>query len=97
MKNYPMSLGFEVWNAFENGYMALTTPPLIPTVIKLSDNNPKAKNAILCGLVESVFVKFIHYASTKKIWDKLQKLYEGDDKVKKEKLQTYRGQLKPLR
>jgi hypothetical protein len=29
--------------------------------------------------------------------DKLQKIYEGDDKVKKEKLQTHRGQFETLR
>jgi hypothetical protein len=74
MKTYLMSLGFEVWNAVENGYMAPTTPPVLPTTIKLSDNNSKAKNAIMCGLEESMFFKVMHCASTKEIWDKLQKL-----------------------
>jgi hypothetical protein len=35
--------------------------------------------------------------STKEIWDKLQKIYEGDDKVKKEKLQIHRGQFETLK
>jgi hypothetical protein len=33
----------------------------------------------------------MHYSSTKEIWDNLHNIYEGDDKVKKEKLQTHRG------
>jgi hypothetical protein len=39
----------------------------------------------------------MHYASTKEIWDKLQKMYEGDDKVKREKLQIHRGQFETLK
>ena len=31
------------------------------------------------------------------MWDKLQNIYEGDDKVKKEKLQTHRGQFESLK
>jgi len=30
------------------------------------------------------------------MWDKLQKIYEGDDKVKKEKLQIHRGKFETL-
>jgi hypothetical protein len=47
-------------------------------------------NVILCGLLESEFVKVMHCESEKYIWEKLQNIYEGDDKVKKEKLQTHR-------
>ena len=49
-------------------------------------------NAILSGLVELVFVKVMHCETAKEIWDKLKNFYEGDDKVKGAKLQTYRGQ-----
>jgi RNA-binding protein YlmH len=31
----------------------------------------------------------MHYKSPKEIWDKLQNIHEGDDKVKKAKLQTH--------
>jgi hypothetical protein len=86
MKTYLMSLGFEVWNTIENGYTAPTTPLVLPTSIKLNANNSNSKNAIICGLDESMFVKVMHYASTKEIWDKLQNVYEGDDKVNKEKI-----------
>ena len=54
-------------------------------------------NAILGGLVESVFVKVMHYEIAKEIWDKLKNFYEGDDKVKGAKLQTYRGKFENLK
>ena len=48
-------------------------------------------NAILCGLLEFEFVKVMHCELAKYMWDKFQNMYEGDDKVKKAKLQTHRG------
>ena len=53
-------------------------------------------NTILSGLTETVFVKVMHCETAKEIWDKLRNIYEGDDKIKGEKLQTYRGQLENL-
>ena len=54
-------------------------------------------NAILDGLVDSKFVKVMHCDSTNDMWYKLQNIYERDDKVKKEKLQTQRGQFESLK
>ena len=54
-------------------------------------------NTILSNLVETVFVKVMHCETMKEIWDKLKKNYEGDDKVKGVKLQTYRGQFENLK
>jgi len=34
----------------------------------------------------------MHCTSAKEIWDKLKNVYEGDEKIKEAKLQTYRGQ-----
>jgi hypothetical protein len=39
----------------------------------------------------------IHCESKKYIWDKIQKIYEGDDKVKKENLQTRRRKFESLK
>ena len=50
------------------------------------EDNSKEMNAILSGLTKTVFVKFMHYETTKEIWDKLKNIYEGDDKVKGTKL-----------
>ena len=35
--------------------------------------------------------------SAKEVWDKLVSLYDGDSKVKKEKLQNYRRQFESLK
>jgi hypothetical protein len=53
--------------------------------------------AILGGLAGSEFVKFMHCASGKEIWDKLKNVYEGDIKVKSTKLQSYRSQFEILK
>ena len=46
-------------------------------------------NSILSGIVEAEFVKLMHLESTKDMWDKLVNSYEGNEKVKDAKLQTY--------
>jgi hypothetical protein len=78
----------------------ITTPAVPPTndkAMKLSENNSKAKNALLNGLSDTIFTKVSHCKSAKEIWDKLRNIYEGDSKVKEAKLQTYRGQFEQLK
>jgi hypothetical protein len=59
--------------------------------------NAKAMNAILSGLAEEEFVKVIHLETNKEMWDKLISNYEGNEKVKDAKLQTYRVQFEQLK
>lgn len=87
----------DVWQVVVNGYKVPATTPIDNTGRKIYEGNSKVTNAILSGLVESVFVKFMHCESTKKIWDKLKNIYEGDEKVKEAKLHTYRGQFEHLK
>ena len=47
-------------------------------------------NVILSGLAEAKFVKVMHLDFAKEMWDKLANSYEGNEKVKDAKLQTYR-------
>jgi hypothetical protein len=49
------------------------------------------------GLVEEEFIKFIHLGTAKEMWDKLINSYEGNEKVKDAKLQTYRMQFEQLK
>jgi hypothetical protein len=58
--------------------------------------NSKGMNAILNGLVEAEFVKVMHIQITKEMWDKLINNYEGNEKVKYAKLQTYRLKFEQL-
>jgi hypothetical protein len=39
----------------------------------------------------------MHFYSAKEMWEKIQKIYEEDGKVKKEKLQIHRGKFETLR
>ena len=39
----------------------------------------------------------MNYEPTKEIWDKLKNIYQGDTKVQKEKIQTYRTQFEGLK
>jgi hypothetical protein len=79
------------------GYKEPATPPMDNYGKKLIQNNLRYKNSILNGLVDLVYVKVMHCDSTKKIWDKIQNVYEGDAKVKEAKLQNYRGQFEQLK
>jgi hypothetical protein len=91
MRSYLMALGCDVWLSVINNYGVPETAPSYTTAKKLCNDNSKVVNAILGGLENNVFFKFVHCKSTKEIWEKLQIIYEGDAKVKQAKLQTYRG------
>jgi hypothetical protein len=67
-----MSLRYDVWASIVNGYKAPNTPPTDMTEIRLSNNNSRARNAILSGLKKSIYTKFMYYASAKDMWDKLK-------------------------
>jgi hypothetical protein len=95
MRTYIMALGADVWDVVETGYVK-------PVVLANKDDklefsfNAKAMNAILSGLAEAEFVKVMHLETAKDMWDKLISSYEGNEKVKDAKLQTYRVQFEQL-
>ena len=93
MRVYLQAQGSDVWRMILNTYDIPTNPPIDARTIEIKKNedNSKAMNAILSGLIETVFIKVMHCETMKEIWDKLKDIYEGDDKVKGAKLQTYRG------
>jgi hypothetical protein len=88
MQTFLQVHGFDVWKSVIDGYATPTTPPIDIDGKKLKENNSKAKGTILRSLYDSIFVKVMHCKTTKDLWDKLQNIYEGDTKVKGEKLQT---------
>ena len=89
MRTYIMALDVDVWDVVDTGYVK-------PDVLANKDDkiefifNAKAMNVILSGLVEAEFIKFMHLGTSKEMWDKLISSYEGNEKVKDAKLQTYR-------
>jgi hypothetical protein len=85
MKLFLHSQGVDVWQDVLNEYKALATIPTNVSQKKLYESNSKAMYAILGGLAGSKFAKVMHCESTKELWDKLKKVYEGDTKVKNAK------------
>ena len=98
MKLFLQSQGLEIWEIVKNGF---TMPegmeePIDPSERRKFVQNSKAMCAILGGLIGTDFVKVMDCTSAKEIWDKLKKVYEGDVKVKKAKLQTCRRRFEQL-
>jgi hypothetical protein len=96
MRTYLMALGVDVWDVVETRYIK-------PVVLASKDDklefsfNAKGMNAILNGLAEAEFVKVMHLQTAKEMWDKLINSYEGNEKVKDAKLQTYRLKFEQLK
>jgi hypothetical protein len=96
MRTYLMSLGVDVWDVVETGYVKLVV--LASKDDKLEFRfNAKAMNSILNGLAKAKFFKFMHCDSTKVMWDKMISSYEGNEKVKDAKLQTHRLKFEQLK
>jgi hypothetical protein len=96
MRTYLMALGVDVWDVVETGYIK-------PIVLDSKDDklefsfNSKGMNAILNGLVEAKFVKVMHLQTAKEMWDKFISSYEGNEKLKDAKPQTFRLNFEQLK
>lgn len=98
MKLFLQSQGLEIWEIMKNSFAMPEDmeEPIDPTERRKFVQNSKAMCAILGGLIGTDFVKVMHYKSAKEIWDKLKNIYEGDDKVKKAKIQTHKRRFEQL-
>jgi hypothetical protein len=96
MRTYLMALGANVWDVVETGYTKLVVLASKDDKLEFSFN-AKGMNAILNGLDEAMFVKVMHLETSKAMWNKLISSYEGNEKVKDGKLQTYRLKFEQLK
>jgi hypothetical protein len=87
---YLQSLGMDVWDIIETGYTFPSATPTDAAEKKKYETNAKVVNTLLGFLSQTEFVKVMQYKSTKEIWDKIVLSYEGDEQVKRAKLQTLR-------
>ena len=94
---YLQSLGTEVWDIIETGYTFPSATPTDAAEKKKYETNAKAVNTLRGCLSQTEFVKVMQYKSAKEIWDKIVLSYEGDEQVKRVKLQTLRIQYENLR
>jgi hypothetical protein len=92
-----MSLGYDVWDVVENGYMAHKTPRVDTDGKRPGNNNSRPKNAIFCDLTKSIYNKVIHCASTKEMWDKLQKPMKEITRSREQSYRFIKDNLRPSR
>eukprot|EP00253_Pinus_taeda_P005045 PITA_05045 len=94
---YLQSLGTEVWNIVEISYAFPSTTPTDADEKKKYETNAKEVSTLLGCISQSEFMKVMHYKYAKEIWDKIVTSYEGDEQVKRAKLQTLRIQYETLK
>eukprot|EP00253_Pinus_taeda_P032890 PITA_32890 len=94
---YLQSLGTEVWDIVEGGYRFPSATPTDTTSKKEYETNAKAVNTLLGSLSQLEFIKVMQLKTSKEIWDKIILSYEGDDQVKRKKIQSLRIQYETLR
>lgn len=71
MQSYLMSLGFDVWNSIVFGYIMLINLSTDADVKRAFESNAKTMNANLCVLLETKFVKVMHFDVACDMWEKL--------------------------
>jgi hypothetical protein len=96
MRTYIMALGADVRDVVETGYVKLVVLDNKDDKLEFSFN-AKAMNAILSGLAKAEFVKVMHLETAKEMSGKLISSYEGNEKVKDAKIQTYKVQFEQLK
>lgn len=88
MQVYILAQGYGIRETIEQGYDAKSSPDTDENGRKLVEYDVKAKNAIMMsGLTQYVYVNVLCFKTNKELWGKLQNIYEGDSKVKEEKIQ----------
>ena len=86
MKAHLMSFGWRTWEATQEVYNIGDQAPTDPKELSEYDGNSKALNAILNGLADTIFPKFMSCKTAKEASDELEIIYEGESKVKESKL-----------
>ena len=97
MQTYLLSINVDVWASIVNVYKVPNTLPTNLDEKRKYETDMKDKFSILSNLSKDVFVKVMHYSSSKEVWDKLKKTYHGNDKVKEAKIQHLKSRFEDLK
>jgi hypothetical protein len=97
MKIYLISIGMEVWTLVEKGYDVPKATPIEAEDKKKIWEHTKTLNTLRAGLSKKILAKVLNRNNEKQLWDKLETIYEGDSKVKRDKLQTLKVQYDGLK
>lgn len=97
MEGFLAYCGYEIENSIQNQYVSPANGPSIVDEIKAYEINNKERFIIVNILSHFELIKVVNLKTAKEVWDKLEKMYEGDEKVKQEKLQNLEAQFEILR
>ena len=95
----------DLWNLVENGYIEVANNEEFnamrkeekDSLVESRKKDQKALYAIFQAVEETIFEKISNAETAKAAWDILQKSYKGDDRVRRVRLQTLRGDFESLR
>ena len=92
------TMGMNVVKCVQEGFVALEEgKDLTLEELKQFEINGKASNVIISALTDAEYAKVMDCKSAKEIWDRLQKVYEGDGRMKEAKLQVFKERYESLR
>jgi hypothetical protein len=92
-----MSIGLEVWTLVEKGYDVPKSMPIEAKDKKKIWEHAKALNTLQAGISKKILFKVLNCNNAKQLWDKLETIYVGDTKVKRDKLHTLKVQYEGLK
>jgi len=88
-----LAQGYEVWEIIDKGFTLTQDEQGKKNMVY----DAKAKDLIISGLIESVYLKVLSCKTAKEVWGKLENIYAGDSKVKEAKLQIFRTKFELLK
>ena len=93
MQVHLLAREYEVWEIVDKGF----TPTQDEQGKKNMVYDEKAKDLIIIGLIESIYLKVLSCKTDKEVCGKLEHIYAGDSKVKEAKLQIFRAKFEELK
>ncbi|XP_043697427.1 uncharacterized protein LOC122648256, partial [Telopea speciosissima] len=97
METYLGSPGYGVLRSIYTEFEIPIAEPTDEAEIKKFENNLKAMNALKSALTNSELAKVIDCKTAKQLWDRLKGVHEGDQRVKKSKLQVHKVNFEGLK
>ena len=93
-----VTMGMNVVKCVQEGFV-VPKEGKDPTLEELRqfEINGKALNVIISALIDAEYAKVMDCKSAKEKWDRLQKVYKGDGRMKEAKLQVFKERYESLR
>eukprot|EP00253_Pinus_taeda_P022500 PITA_22500 len=93
MEVHLLEQGYEVWEIVDKGFTPISDEHGKKNMVC----DAKAKDLIISGIIESIYLKVLSCKTVKEVWGKLENIYVGDSNVKEAKLQIFREKFNQLK